>query len=443
MKFWRNLAYSMGNFANTIAYQVFGNRIKFFYVDVLGLSTNLYGPVWAIFGLWNAINDPLMGQLSDRTRSRWGRRVPYILFGSIPLGISFFLMWTPPARDPLILAGYLLVSVFIFDTFYTLLTVAYNALFPELTTDLKERSNLAALREGLAVIALLLSFILAPVLSESVGFVWMGVIIGVFVGVSYLMSVLWVKENPAHMEQQVIGLRDSLRYTLSSSPFRWYLGANLMKEYVFLIMASMLPFWRKYALGIQAKSQVFGVALGAGDQEAILLAVPFLLCVPLLVIWRVVTPRIGPRNAWIIANLLFIPGLTIMYFARDFYTALLGTTLIAPGLSGYMMLPIVLLTEVIEDDARRIGERREGMFFGINGGVVKLSFTVEAIFFWIVTQMTGYAPGAAAQTESAIGGIRMLMALSPLVAALLACVCLYFLRLPPQRPTVAAPALGD
>ncbi|HSK88877.1 MAG TPA: MFS transporter, partial [Anaerolineales bacterium] len=72
MRILKFISYALGNFANTIAYQVFGNRITFYYVDVLGLNAGVAGILWSIYGLWNAINDPLMGQLSDRTRSRFG-----------------------------------------------------------------------------------------------------------------------------------------------------------------------------------------------------------------------------------------------------------------------------------------------------------------------------------------------------------------------------------
>jgi GPH family glycoside/pentoside/hexuronide:cation symporter len=159
--------------------------------------------------------------------------------------------------------------------------------------------------------------------------------------------------------------------------------------------------------------------MGAGDQEAILLAVPFLLCVPLLIIWNKVTPHIGVRRAWIYSFLLFIPGLLIIMLAGDFYTGLLGTTLIAPGLAGFMMLPIVMLTEVIDDDAARVGERREGIFFGINGGIVKLAFSFQGILYSLVFTLTGYMAGAAVQSPAAVWGIRFLMGGSPILALIL------------------------
>jgi GPH family glycoside/pentoside/hexuronide:cation symporter len=165
-RLFRYITYSMGNFANTIAYQVFGNRIQFYYVDVLGLNAAAAGVIWTIYGLWNAINDPLMGQLSDRTRTSMGRRVPYVLFGAVPLGLSFFFLWTPPGQSPWMLAAYFLVILFIFDTLYSLTIIAYNALFPEVAPHLRARIDLSAVREVLATIALLLAFILAPILAD-------------------------------------------------------------------------------------------------------------------------------------------------------------------------------------------------------------------------------------------------------------------------------------
>jgi GPH family glycoside/pentoside/hexuronide:cation symporter len=418
MKKWQRWTYGMGNFANTVVQQVFNNRVQFFYIDVLGLNPGLAGIIWFVFGLWNAVNDPLMGNVSDRTRSRMGRRVPYVLFGAIPLGLSFFFLWTPPRNPTWLLALYFVVLLFIYDTLYTLVIMAYNALFTELATGLKERSRLAAVREGLAVIALLLAFILAPILSEELGFVTMGIVIGAFTAFGYLVSVIGVKEDPAHTKSEPMGVWQSLKVCLGSRAFRWYIIANLCKEYLFVVLPATLPFWRKYALNIQGKASVFGVMMDAGDQEALLLAVPFLLCVPLLAIWNKVTPRIGVRKAWIYAFLAFIPGLLIIALAGDFYTGLLGTTLIAPGLSGFMMLPIVMLTDVIADDVSRTGERREGIFFGINGGIVKLAFSFQGILYSLVFTLTRYDADLAVQPSSAVWGFRFMMGLSPILALL-------------------------
>jgi len=422
----KHISYSMGNFANTIAYQVFGNRIQFYYVDILGLNAATAGLLWTIYGLWNAINDPLMGQLSDRTRSKFGRRVPYVAFGAIPLGLSFFFLWTPIEKPAWVLAAYFLMILFIFDTLYSLTIIAYNALFPEVAPTVRDRVDLSATREILATVALLLSYILAPILAEEVGYLMMGAIMGGLVGIGYLIAMIGVKENPINDKEVQLGLRESLRLVLSSIPFRWFLGANISKEYIWLALGAMLPFWRKYALGIQAPVNVFGLELSAGDTEAVLLGLAILLAIPCLLIWRPIVMRLGYRRTWIIAALIFIPGLTIMMFANDFYTGLAGTLLVAPGLAGSMIMPFPVISEIIDDDAKKEhGYRREGIFFGMNGGITKLAFSAQGVLFASVMSAAGYVAGEAVQTASAVNGIRFMIGGTPILAALITAFCMW------------------
>ena len=436
MRVLKFISYSFGNFANTIAYQVFGNRINFFYVDVMGLNATVAGILWSIYGLWNAINDPLMGQLSDRTRSKFGRRVPYVAFGAIPLGLSFFFLWTPPSQSPFMLAAYFLMILFIFDTLYSLTIIAYNSLFPEIAPTPRDRIDLSSVREILATIALLASFILAPIIAEEVGYFTMGAIMGTLIAAGYLIAMIGVKEKPIdETKEQSYGLGHSLKVVLANKAFRWFLGANISKEYIWLLLGGMLPFWRKYALGIQGEVNVFGASLSGGDAEAVLLGVPILLAIPVLLIWRPWVSKWGYRKTWIIGSLTFIPGLLVMTFARDFYSGLLGTMLIIPGLANSMIMPFPVISEIIDEDAKlEHGFRREGLFFGMNGGIVKLAFSAQGILFALVTAVTGFAEGSSVQTESAIWGIRFLIGITPAIAALIIVWCMS--RYPLGRETI-------
>lgn len=426
MRILKFISYSFGNFANTIAYQVFGNRINFYYVDVLGLNAGVAGILWSIYGLWNAINDPLMGQVSDRTRSRFGRRVPYVIFGAVPLGISFFFLWTPPSQSAWILAAYFLMILFIFDTLYSLTFIAYNSLFPEIAPTRRDRIDLSVVREILATVALLASFILAPILAEEVGYFAMGAIMGTLIAAGYLVAMIGVKEKPFdETREQSFGIGHSLRIVLANRAFRWFLGANISKEYIWLLLAGMLPFWRKYALGIQDSVNVFGANLSGGDAEAVLLGVPILLAIPTLLIWRPIVARLGYRKTWIMGSFAFIPGLLVMTFARDFYTGLLGTMLTIPGLANSMIMPFPVISEIIDEDAKlEHGFRREGLFFGMNGGIIKLAFSAQGILFALVTLLTGFAEGSDVQSETAIWGIRFLIGITPAIAALLVAYCM-------------------
>lgn len=419
------LTFSGGNFANTLVYQVLGNRVQFYYIDVLGLNAAIAGIVWTIYGIWNMVNDPLMGQLSDRTRTKMGRRVPYVLFGAIPLGLSFFFLWTPPQGSPWVVASYFFVMLFIFDTLYSLTLIAYNSLFPEVARTLNERISLSTIREILAVIGLLSAYILAPILSETLGFIWMGAIVGALTAIGYLVTTIGVKERPVPSDEKNLGMIQSLKIVWKSTAFRFFVGFNLMKEYVFLILGAALPFWRKYVLGIQAPSEVFGITMSPGDQEAILLGVPFILMIPVLLIWQRIAPRLGSRKSWLVGNALFVPGLLVMTLANDFYSGILGTVLIVPGLAVYTLLPLPMLSEIIDVDAGQHGYRREGIFFGMNGGIVKAAFSFQGLLFAAVFSISGYVAGSTVQTEAAIWGIRFMIGITPIISIIISSVLLW------------------
>src|SRR5512138_961810 len=427
MRILKFISYAFGNFANTIADYVFKNRIQFYYVDVLGLNAAVAGVLWSIYGLWNAVNDPLMGQLSDRTRSKFGRRVPYVALGAIPLGLSFFFLWTPPGRSPWVLAAYFLMILFIFDTLYSLTFIAYVSLFPEIAPTPRDRIDLSVVREILATFALILSLILAPIIAEGVSYLVMGAIMGTLVGVGYLVSMIGVKERPIDEgREQSLGLGHSLKIVLANKAFRWFLGANISKEYIWLLLAGMLPFWRKYALGIQSPIDVFGVNMGPGLTEAVLLGVPILLAIPTLLIWRPIVARLGYRKAWMIGTLAFLPGLLVMTFATNFYTGFLGTMLIIPGLANSMIMPFPVISEIIDEDAKQEnGFRREGLFFGMNHGIIRLAFAVQGLLFWFTTWVTGFAAGSDVQSPAAVWGIRTLIGITPALAAVIVAWCMW------------------
>jgi glycoside/pentoside/hexuronide:cation symporter, GPH family len=422
----KHLRYSMGNFANTIAYNVFGNRIQFYYVDILGLNALTAGVLWTIYGIWNMINGPLLGQLSDRTRSRYGRRIPYVVVGAVPLGLAFFFLWTPIQSPPWMLAVYFISILFVFDALYSLIIICYNSLFTEVAPTLRERVNLSTVREVTATIALLAAFILAPILAEGLGYLWMGAFMGALVAIGYLISMVGVRERPISESEVPMGLITSLKISLASIPFRWFLAANIAKEFVWLELAALLPFWRKYALNIQEPINLLGVKIGPGDAEAILLGSAILAAIPCLLVWRPIVLSLGYRHTWILASLSFIPGLFMMMIANDFWTGLMGTLLTAPGLAGSMIMPFPVISEVIDDDARKEhGYRREGIFFGMNAGISKLAFPIQGVLFAGVLSLAGYAEGQSEQSAAAVGGIRFLIGGTTMLACLVIAYCMY------------------
>jgi GPH family glycoside/pentoside/hexuronide:cation symporter len=448
MKRWHKITYAAGSLGTALSYQAFANRIQFLYIDELRVAAVLIGAVWFLYGLWNAINDPLMGQLSDNTRSQWGRRIPYVAGATLPMVLFFILMWTPPrqaaealpgalppldlsflgagvvqiSHRDLLLGGYFLVMVFLFDTLWTLVVIAWTALFPEMVHDLKDRAAVSGWRETFSVVGLILALALTPIIVDQIGYRGMALAFGAVTAISFFVSLLGSREDPSrHTGEESVPLGKAIRASLVNRSFAWFLLANLGKEFVFLIVVAALPFYAKYALRLR---DIPG-GLDAATQEALLLGVPFILAVPGLFVWTKITQRIGSRKAWIAAQLAFIPGLLIMLLARSFTAGIVGTCVLVLGLPGLLMLYNLLIADVIDEDELNIGHRREGMYFGMNGAIIRLAFSAEGLLIAGFLGLTGYDPALAVQPVSAEWGIRFLMAGAPVLACLVTVFALW------------------
>lgn len=167
------IAYGSGDVGPAITANILVFFLLYFFTNVAGLPAGLAGSILAIGKIGDAINDPIAGILSDRTRTRWGRRIPWMLFGTIPFGIFFFLQWIVPnfSQDPTVnnwcLFAYYVVVATLFNLAYTAVNLPYTALTPELTQDYNERTNLNSFRFAFSIGGSILSLILATVIFQA------------------------------------------------------------------------------------------------------------------------------------------------------------------------------------------------------------------------------------------------------------------------------------
>lgn len=164
----QKLLFSTGDLSTSIPLAILMFFQLYFLTDVAGLRPDYAGWAVGLSRIWDAINDPLFGLVSDRIRTRWGRRRVLLLFGAVPLGLSFTLMWVVPPFGQLGLAVYYAAVFILFDTIFTLVHVGYNALTPELTLDYDERSTLNGYRMVFSISGTLGAIILATVLGWSI-----------------------------------------------------------------------------------------------------------------------------------------------------------------------------------------------------------------------------------------------------------------------------------
>jgi glycoside/pentoside/hexuronide:cation symporter, GPH family len=425
------LLYASGSLGVALSYQAFSAYIQFLYIDILGVRAALIGFTWAIYGIWNAVNDPLAGYWSDRTRTRWGRRVPWIAALFIPLSITFFLLWFPfgntASLSEIRLLIYFLIVVLIFDLIWTLVVMNWSALFPEIATTEKERSSVSAWREVFSIFGLLIGVALPPVLAGAdwSNRTYMAFILAAITAISIGVSLLGSKERPEFAAEPSPPFKEAVRLTLRNRDFIYFLGANLMIQYVFLAMASSIPFYAKYVLTIQAPTTLAGITLDPELQNSLLLAAAFLTALPAMAIWLRLARRYGAWRALRGACMMAAATAVYFFFPNTFQGGLLGTSLFGLSLAGLLMLTTPLIADITDEDEVLTGARREGMFFGMNGLIIRLAFVIQGILTAIILTATRYVAPAGeilypSQPDSAIFGFRLLTGGFPAVALVIA-----------------------
>ena len=150
-------AYGLGDLGNNVAYGALGFYLVFFLTDVAGISPAWAGYIFLIVRMWNAVFDMIMGVISDRTKSRFGRRRPYLLFGAIPLSIGFALLWQVFFKDTTAMIIYYTIAGILFSTLYSLVAIPYNALLPEISQDYDERTSISGYKMALSFVGSLFS----------------------------------------------------------------------------------------------------------------------------------------------------------------------------------------------------------------------------------------------------------------------------------------------
>jgi len=266
------LLFSTGDLSTSIPLAILMFFQLYFLTDVAGLRPDYAGWAVGLPRIWDAINDPLFGLLSDRIRSRWGRRRVLLLYGSVPLGLSFIFMWLVPTFSQIGLAVYYAITFIAFDTAFTVVHVGYNALTPEMTTDYDERSSLNGFRMAFSITGTLGAIILATVLGWYITdlktlFSILGIGLGIISIIPPLIVFSITKERSAEDNPPPLPLKTALKQTLTNHPFRMVMGLYLLSWTTASIIAAVLIYFANYYLLVPEQANYFvlvaeGAAIG-------------------------------------------------------------------------------------------------------------------------------------------------------------------------------------
>ena len=381
------------NFIQTI---IAGGALTYYFVNIRGLSLILAGIVWLIFGIWNAINDPIFGYISDRTKSKLGRRVPYIRYGAPFIAASYIACWIEfpnlsELPDETMLFLQLLIFLFFYDIFYTAIATALYVMPYEMAVSNKARGSILVWKLFFSVFSIMLPLVLIPLLQPTTGedttfYQFFHVGIGVFVGTLVFVSTFFYEEKHYKQEEPHVPFLESVKNTFKNKSFIIfevisftiiYCSVGLMMGLLFYLDEfpenPMLYLFAALFAGIP-----LGIYIFIGKQE-----------------------KMGVKKTIQIMVLVFsLSCFIILIFGRLLIPTMIGFFGIGMGVvGGYFLIPL-MNGDVIDKDEDMTGQRREGMYAAINSLITKYAASLAQAFFLFIIAFYGYNENLKAGKQS-------------------------------------------
>lgn len=420
---WR---YAIGMFGTSIPINMIKGSILLFYVDILGLDVRAYGVVMAVYAVIDAIDNPVLGYLSDRTRSRFGRRRPWLLIGAPLLAASMIALFSPPSGlDGIALVLWFAVFAIGCELFDSMLNANYGALLPELFPGEKQRTVANALRQGFQLIAMIISLALTPVLTTGVfgteestgGFTITAILYAALAVAVISFMALGVRENPRYSTREKPSFLRGVAQILKNRLF-WTVGlTGACYGIALALVLSGIQLYVRYALGLPVAYSFF-------LQGAVIL-----VAAAGLAIWSRIIIRIGALRTWRLAFLVLTASFAVMFFADDLLSAIVAGVVMGMGWSGMMATNDLVVARVLDADAARTGEHREGLFlsaFGVfgrlNGAVTGLALASLGVFF-------GYNSGDDPGSQPDLA-FRIYLCVYPFALTLIGAIASRFITVP-------------
>jgi GPH family glycoside/pentoside/hexuronide:cation symporter len=410
------LAFGASGFPTQLMAQTFSAFVVYFYVTHLGVAPGWVAAAMIAHGILNAVLNPVVGALSDRIRTPWGRRIPWIGLGIVPLVVAFALVWMPPELPTAGLIVWFLVVVAVYDIAFVVVVLNISALFPEIfrTTDERARGNVP--RQIFAILGMVLGTAGAPALYGSIGWPGMAIVLSTVCLVLLVWSFFggMIERRVPEAASEAMRWRDQLKYTFANRAFVPYVLGSLFIQTSIAVILAALPFYVRYSLG------------AAEGEASLLLGAIFVTAIPSIVLWSAVVRRTSPRAALLWSVAVFGIAMLGYLLPSTVPAAALVGVAVGVGVGGLLQLLEVVLAQIIDEDATRTGYRREGAYFGVNGFVVRGSVVLQAVVAAAVLTASGFdASLGDAQPEAVDGGIRVMVAVVPLVFAALAWLCFW------------------
>ncbi len=415
LPFLTNIFYGMGDFGFSMNNSIITAFFSIFMVTVVGMPPGLVAIILFVGRSWDFVNDLMVGYISDRTRTRWGRRRPFLLFGAIPFGLSFILLWLSPNFGRTGLIIYYSLAYIVYEALATFVYMPYFALTPELTSDYDERTKLTSFRMMFNIVGSLTAYIL-PLLI--VGNNWdqatnrsvlmMAVVAGALAAVPIFGVFAGTREKEEYQKEDMPRFWPALKAAFKNKPFMFGALMYLATWMAIVVIESNLQFFILHIIQRQSQNIIIMISI-------------FVTAIFALPIWNWVSKNWNKRMAYIIGVgfwAVVMMVLIMMTPETPFWLILIFCVMAGIGVSAGQVLPWAIIPDAIEWEEWHTGERNEGMFYSLVTLLGKIGMAIAQPMALLVLQLTNFQEGqGAVQPPSALLGIRLVV--GPIPALLL------------------------
>ncbi len=442
LDFKTKLAYGAGDLGPAITANISIFFLLVFFTNVAGIPAGLAGSILMIGKIWDAVNDPFVGFLTDKTQSRrWGRRLPWLLYGAIPFGIFFFLQWIVPQFSPNQNANvwplfwyYVAIGV-VSQVFYTVVNLPYTAMTPELTQDYDERTSLNTFRFTFSIGGSILSLILSKIVFSLIGdrqqqYIVLAAVCTVISVLSLYWCVFGCRDRILAFEAKrtqtaeppSIPFGEQLKIIFTNRPFLFVIGIYLFSWLGVQITASIIPYFVIYCMRLQES-----------DVPTVMIAVQG-TALFMLFVWGAISKKVGKKVVYFLGMSLWIIAATGLYFLQPNQIPLMYVMAVMAGfgVSTAYLVPWSMIPDVIELDELQTGQRREGIFYGFMVLLQKFGLAFGLFLVGNALQSYGFKESIVGQTtlpiqpESALIAIRLAVGPLPTICLILGLILTYF-----------------
>jgi GPH family glycoside/pentoside/hexuronide:cation symporter len=451
------LAFGAGDFGAGMTSNLIAFSFLIFLTNAAGLNPAAAGTVLLIGKIWDAVNDPIVGFLSDRTRTRWGRRYPWMMLGALPFGITFTLMWLVPELPNNTVKFWYYVGVsMLFQVFFTVVNLPYTTLTAELTKDYDERTELTAFRLASSLFGAISALGLGLIVTQSIEDVQQQyLVLGLGCSLLSVIPIVWcvlgtypyalqrnVLQPSTTSETESIPFLQQLGIVFRNRAFLFVVGIYLFAWLALQITASIIPFFALFWMGL----------------DSYFLAALLVQGTAILMMYFVnrISRRLGKQETFYIGIGIWLLVQLALFLLQPGQTGALYLLCVVAsfGVATAYVVPWAMLPDVIELDELQTGQRREGVFYAFMTLLQKVGLAGGLFLVGWALELSGFVSDGTQQPESALWAIRLFMGPAPMLLLIFALVLARFypinrqvheemlLRLAEQKPSLPPEETG-